>query len=83
VGSSPDPTPYALKIEMLDFVRTIRLRAFLLAMAGWLLVSATSAHSAENPREIISKSILGEDAAEKVKLINSLTGQTDAIFLIC
>lgn len=64
---------------MSDFVGKIRLRALLLAIAGWLLVFATTTHSAETPREIISKAILAEDAAEKVKLVNSLGGQTDAI----
>lgn len=64
---------------MSDFVRNPPARAFLLAIAGWLLVSATSAYSADSPRETISKAILVEDAAEKVQLINSLTGRTDAI----
>lgn len=63
---------------MLDFAGKLRLRALLFAIAGWLLVSATTAHSAENPRELISKAVLAEDSAEKVKLINALTGQADA-----
>lgn len=71
--------PLTLEIVMLDFFGNIRQRALLLAIAGWLLFSATTTHSAENPREVISKAVLTEDAEEKVKLVNSLTGQTEAI----
>jgi urea transport system permease protein len=64
---------------MLDLVGIIRLRALQLAIAAGLLLFAASAHAAENAREIISKAVLTEDAAEKVKLVNSLAGQTDAV----
>jgi urea transport system permease protein len=64
---------------MLDFVGNFRLREFLLGIAGWLLVFVTLTHAAETPREIISKAILTEDTAEKVKLVSSVGGQTDAI----
>jgi urea transport system permease protein len=64
---------------MLGFVGNIHVRTILVAIAGWLLVLATTTHSAETSREIISKAILAEDAAEKVTLVNSLGGQTDAI----
>lgn len=64
---------------MLVSFSPIHLRALFLSLAGWLVVSAPIACAAENPREVISKAILAEEAEEKVKLVNSLQGQTDAI----
>jgi urea transport system permease protein len=49
----------------------------LFAIAIALLLVCVSA-IAESPRETIGKAILAEDAAEKVKLISSLEGQTDS-----
>jgi urea transport system permease protein len=79
MGWDPDRVPpLALAISMLDFVGNIHLRALLLGIAGCLFF-ATSTHAAENVWEIISKAVLAEDAAEKVKLVHSLGGQTDGV----
>jgi urea transport system permease protein len=63
---------------MIGFVRKL-CRLSLLVTAVCLGGFGTAVCSAETAPEIISKAIITEDSAEKVKLINSLGGQTDAV----